>query len=159
MSVSSSERDGLQLENAELRQQLAEAREWIAELRAKQPVSSGARLTKPLSVSAPEFVSAVSSSQPSHVTETPRAAMPSSGEVRRKLPALPTPVSLSSAVDTSLTTTVVPVVHSTLITSVSAAKLPVSTLLPPVSTLSLEAATPQAPHNLVLLSTHLDLRS
>ena len=46
-----SERDGLQLENAELREQLAEARELIAELRAKQPVSSGARLTKPVSVS------------------------------------------------------------------------------------------------------------
>ena len=83
-----SERDGLLLENAKLREQLAEARELIAELRARQPVSSGARLTKPLSVSAPEFVSAVSSSQPSHVTETPRAPVPSSGEVRRKLPAL-----------------------------------------------------------------------
>jgi len=157
-----SERDGLQLlqlENAELWEQLAKVCELIAELRAKQPVSSGTRLTKPLSVSAPKFVSAILSSQPSHVIETPRAAMPFSGEVGQKLPALPTPVSLSSAVDTSLTTTVVPVVHSTPITSVSAAKLPVSTLLPPVSTLSLEAATPQAPHNLVLLSTHLDLRS
>jgi len=64
-----SERNVLQLENAELREQLAEARQLVKELRAKDPMSSAMK-SKPLSVSAPEFVSATLLGQPDHVNAT-----------------------------------------------------------------------------------------
>ena len=59
-----SERDALQLENGE---QLCEARQVVSELRAKESVNSGVKL------SAPEFVSATSSRQLGQAVDTPRS--------------------------------------------------------------------------------------
>ena len=89
-----SERDALQLENGELREQLCEACQAVSELRAKESVNSGENLTKPLSVSAPEFVSATLSHQPGQAVDTPWTAPTLSSGTRRKLPAVPTPVRL-----------------------------------------------------------------
>ena len=127
------ERNALQLENGE---QLCEARQVVSELRAKESVNSGVKLTKPLSVSAPEFVSATLSRQPGQAIDTPRTAPALSSGTRWKLRAVPTPVTVLPAVHSSSATTVptvLPILHSTPITSAS-------TVLPPVSTLSLNTA-------------------
>ena len=62
------EKDALQLENARLRDQLADARRASDERGARELRDSGLQITKPPNVLAPEFVSA-SARQPGHVVQ------------------------------------------------------------------------------------------
>ena len=113
------ERDALQLENAQLRDQLSDAHQVVNELGITGSSSSGMKVNKPLSVSAPEFTSKLLPHQlTSRVEETPRAAPLSSG-TRCKLSAVPTSYStpVTTTMSHSSTTTTVPTVfpisHST----------------------------------------------
>ena len=95
--------------------------------------SRGTKVNKPLSVSAPEFVSELLPHQLNSVVETPRTVPLTSG-TRRKLTAVPTSYStpVATTVSRFSTTTIVPTVlpisHSTPITTVSTVLLQLSTL-------------------------------
>ena len=146
------EKDALQLENLSLHEQVEEARRASDKLVHKAVGSSG-HATKPLSVSAPEFVS--TSLQLGHVTQ---AAGSSVG--KRKLPSLPTttPTMITSVMPTNpiitparINSTVLlanPVVTPAVISSfsnpvVTTTRISSSVLPPRIERLNLDAASPQ----------------
>ena len=86
------------------------------------------KVTKPHSVLAPEFVSAMLPHQPGHIGEMPQTVPALSSGTRHKLPAVPSPVTVLPTVNTSPVTTfptMLLITHSTPITTASA-------VLPPV---------------------------
>ena len=135
------ERDALQFENAQLRDQLSDAHRMVDEFGMKGPGSRDAKVNKPLCVLAPEFVSELLPHQPTSVVETP-ATVPLTSGTRCKLPAVPTSYStlvattLSRSSTTTAVPTVLPISHSTPITTAS-------TQLPQLSTLKLATTTSQ----------------
>ena len=129
------EKDALQLENTRLRDQLADAHRASDERGMSELSGSGLQVTKPLSVLAPEFVSA-STRQPGHVVQTLKPMTASSSGSRRKLPSVP---------ETTPTTTTCSISHisppTTLHTTPARSG---SSLVSRRERLNLDAASPQA---------------
>ena len=126
------EKDALQLENTRLHDQLADARRASDERGVSELSGSGLQVTKPLSVLAPEFVSA-SARQPGHVVQTLKPMTASSSGGRRKLPSVPETTATCSISHISPPTTL----HTTPARSGSS-------LVSRRERLTLDAASPQA---------------